>query len=190
MKKQDNSTNSVKQNADVRQRSRNKVYRIALCGCLLGFALLLGYVEFLIPFSFGIPGVKLGLANMAVVLCLFCFGPKEAVVVCIGRILLAAFLFGNSYSLLYSFCGGILSYVAMLILYKMKAFSIPVISMAGGITHNLAQICIAYFVVKQGVVFYYVPFLILFGFMTGLFNGFLAKIILARLSGMKSLGEE
>ncbi len=188
MKTQDKESKNVK-TVDGKIKSKNMAVRVAFCGCLLGFALLLGYVEFLIPFSFGIPGVKLGLANLAVLLCLYRFGWKEALVVCIARILISSFLFGNSFSLLYSLAGGLLSFVMMCLLKRIKNIGIGIVSMSGGIFHNLAQLCVAYFVVKQGVIFYYVPFLIFFGALTGVLNGILAKLIGERLSETKRMGE-
>ncbi len=188
MKKQDRESKDVK-TVNRRTKGENIGARVAFCGCLLGFALLLGYVEFLIPFSFGIPGVKLGLANLAVVLCLYQFGWREALAVCVGRILISSFLFGNSFALIYSLAGGLLSFVVMCLVMRMKNIGIGIVSMSGGIFHNLAQLCVAYFVVKQGVIFYYVPFLIFFGALTGVLNGMLAKLIGERISKTKIVGE-
>lgn len=188
MKKQDKQSKDV-QNVSRRMTGKNMGVRVAFCGCILGFALLLGYVEFLIPFSFGIPGVKLGLANLAVVLCLYQFGWKEALAVCVGRILISSFLFGNSFALLYSLAGGLLSFVVMCMIKRMKNIGIGIVSMSGGIFHNIAQLFVAYFVVKQGVIFYYVPFLVFFGALTGVLNGMLAKLIGERISKTKIMGE-
>src|SRR5574344_1934599 len=91
-----------------------KTQKIAYTGVLTAFALILSYIESLIPFYFGVPGMKLGLANMAVVLCLELFGPADAFLLNMIRILLAGFLFGNMYSILYSLAGGLLSFAVML----------------------------------------------------------------------------
>ena len=188
MKKPDN----MQQNSANHQNgsaARNKVYRIAICGFLLAFALLLGYVESFIPFSFAVPGAKLGLANMAVVLCLFLLGPKYAVAISIGRILISSFLFGNSFGLLYSLLGGIFSFAVMFLYHKYAKGEMLFTSCLGGISHNLAQLFVASVVVKTGVIFYYLPVLILVGLMTGLLNGFIAKLIHARISKVKWMGE-
>ena len=87
--------------------------KTAHLGMFLALALICSYVESLIPFYFGIPGVKLGLTNIVVVLTLFCMGAKEAFCISVLRILLAGFLFGNPFSILYSLGGGVLSFLVM-----------------------------------------------------------------------------
>ncbi len=188
MKKQDNKE-KVRANQVIEKGKKNTVYRLALCGMLLGFAILLGYVEFLIPFSFGIPGAKLGLSNLAVVLCLYILGTKEALSVAVGRILISSFLFGNSFSLLYSLAGGMVSFSIMLLIKKCKSIGIIGTSMMGGVSHNLAQLLIAFFIVRQSVIFYYVPFLVFFGALTGVLNGLLAKLVRERISKTGWIGE-
>ena len=167
----------------------SQIYRVATCGMLLGFALLLGYVESLIPFSFTVPGAKLGLANMAVVLCLFLLGSRYAVWISVGRILISSFLFGNSFGLLYSLAGGVFSFLIMYVYQKYANGEILFTSALGGISHNLAQIFIAFCIVKTGVIFYYIPVLILVGLVTGIFNGLIAKLVLSRISKVKWMGE-
>lgn len=95
---------------------RNKV---AYLGVFLALALICSYVESLIPFYFGIPGVKLGLTNLVVVLMLYCVGTKEALLISVLRIVLSGFLFGNMFSILYSLAGGLLSFIVMVLLKKM-----------------------------------------------------------------------
>ena len=168
---------------------KTEIYRIAVTGMMLGFALLLGYVESLIPFSIAVPGAKLGLANMAVVLCLFFLGSKYAFVVSVGRIVISSFMFGNAFGLLYSLAGGLFSFFVMYIYKKTAKGEILFTSALGGISHNFAQLCIAYLVVKTPVVFYYIPVLILVGLFTGILNGFIAKLILTRISEFKRMGE-
>ena len=96
--------------------------RTAYLGVFLAFALILSYIESLIPFYFGIPGMKLGLANLMVVLLLYLAGAKEAAVVSVLRIVLSGFLFGNMFSILYSLAGGLLSFIAMWMVKKSKKF--------------------------------------------------------------------
>ena len=147
-------------------------------GMLLTIALILSYIESLIPFGFGIPGIKLGLANMAVVLCMYCLGAKEALLLNIMRILLAGFMFGNLYSIIYSLAGGMLSFLIMWLAKRINIWSIGGVSVLGGVCHNLGQILIAAFVVKTAGVFYYIPYLIIAGVLTGWLIGLITKLVI------------
>ena len=125
-----------------------KTRKIAYLGVFLALALILSYVESLIPFYFGIPGVKLGLTNLIVVVMLYCTGTKEAFGVSVARILLAGFLFGNLFSILYSLAGGVLSFIVMCLLKKTGRFHVISVSVTGGISHNIGQLIAAAFVVE------------------------------------------
>ena len=152
----------------------------AWMGMFLAAALILGYVESLIPFSFGIPGIKLGLANLAVLLALYRIGTKEAFLIDVLRIVLSGFLFGSLYSILYSMAGGVLSFLAMLLLKKATRSSVLFVSMAGGISHNIGQLAVAALVVETKGLFYYLPPLLAAGAATGLLLGVIAERILRR----------
>ena len=145
--------------------------RVAYSAMLVALAMIFSYVEALIPFSFGIPGIKLGLANLVVVIGLFFLKPLQVFGILIARIVLVAFLFGNMSSLLYSLAGGILSFCVMLVLKKCKGFSIIGISMAGGVSHNVGQLVVAACVVENVHVFYYMPVLLVVGLITGMLIG-------------------
>ena len=166
----------------VPDRSYNKVGRIAGTGLLLALAMILSYVETLIPFSFGIPGVKLGLANLAVLLTLYLFGTANAFTVDLLRILLAGFLFGSMFGILYSLAGGVLSFAAMLLFRRIQPFGIGGVSMAGGVFHNIGQLIVAYFTVRSIGLFYYMPVLLCSGVLTGLLIGIIAKSVLPYMS--------
>ncbi len=155
--------------------------RTAYCGMLLAFALILGYVESLIPLPFGLPGMKLGLPNLAVVLVLYLFGEKEALFINLGRVLLAGFLFGNLSSLLYSLSGALLSFLVMAVCRRQGGLSIAGVSCAGGLAHNMAQVTAAVLVTETMQVFYYVPPLLVCGALTGLVLGILAGTVLRHL---------
>lgn len=152
--------------------------KLAKLGMLISVALILSYVESLIPFGFGIPGIKLGLANLAVLLCLYCIGAKEAIIINVMRILLAGFLFGNLYSIIYSLAGGVFSFLIMWLAKRMKTFTINGVSVLGGVCHNLGQILIAAFVVETAGVFYYIPYLLVAGVLTGWLIGFITKLMI------------
>ncbi|MCH5259793.1 MAG: Gx transporter family protein [Lachnospiraceae bacterium] len=168
--------------------------KIAQLGLFLALALILAYVESLIPFSFGIPGIKLGLPNLIVVM-LLCGGlvgrsdghqndvltngtnrngAKEALLVNSLRIVLSGFLFSNLYTIFYALAGALLSFIAMLIGRRMGCFSVVGVSVLGGVFHNIGQILVAMFVVETVYVGYYVPVLIVAGTVTGAVLGIAA----------------
>ena len=157
-----------------------KTRKIAYLGVFLALALILSYVESLIPFYFGIPGVKLGLTNLIVVVMLYCTGTKEAFGVSVARILLAGVLFGKLFSILYSLAGGVLSFIVMCLLKKTGRFHVISVSVTGGISHNLGQLIAAAFVVETYDIFYYMPFLLIAGVATGFVIGMLAQEFILR----------
>ena len=150
-------------------------------GVFLALALICSYVESLIPISFGIPGVKLGLTNIVVVLMLYCIGAKEALAVSVCRIVLAGFLFGNLFSILYSLAGGLLSFLIMWAVKRTGKLGILPVSVCGGIFHNIGQLAVAAFVVENYNVFYYLPVLLLAGAATGLAIGVVAQELIIRI---------
>ncbi len=160
---------------------RSHSEKTAALGVLLAFALILGYVETLIPFSFGVPGMKLGLANLAVVLTLYLSGVKEAFWIDILRIVLSGFLFGSMYSLLYSLAGGMLSFAAMAFAKKTGGFGVCGVSMTGGVFHNIGQLAVAAFVVETKGIFYYLPPLLVSGTVTGMLTGIISGQTLRRI---------
>ena len=157
---------------------RNKV---AYLGVFLGLALVCSYVESLIPFYFGIPGVKLGLTNIVIVLMLYCVGAKEAFTISVLRVVLAGFLFGNMFSILYSLAGGILSFGVMYLLMRTKKLGLLPISICGGLFHNIGQLAVAAFVVENYRIVYYLPVLLIAGAVTGLLIGIAAGEIVLRI---------
>lgn len=159
-----------------------------MLGMLLAFALILAYVESLLPLPFGVPGMKLGLPNLAVLLVLYRFGGKEALSVNLARVVLSGFLFGNFASILYSLSGALLSFFIMSVCKKGKRFGVVGVSVAGGCAHNLAQAAVAAMVTSTGQIFYYLPPLIVCGSLTGFGLGLAARGVLARLPG--SAGKE
>lgn len=155
--------------------------KIAYWGVFLALALVCSYVESLIPISFGIPGVKLGLTNIVVILMLYTIGAKDAILISVLRIILAGFMFGNAFSIIYSLTGGILSFVVMLLLKNTGKLKILSISTAGGISHNVGQLIVAALVVENYNILFYVPVLIIAGIITGFLIGLLAGEIVLRI---------
>lgn len=140
--------------------------------------MIFSYIEVLIPFNFGIPGVKLGLANLVVVTALYIFDWKYAFMISIVRIILIAFTFGSLTALLYSLAGGILSFAVMALLTKIKGFSETGVSVSGGVSHNIGQLIVAMLVVENLNLVFYIPVLIIAGVVTGLIIGLIAGRII------------
>ena len=155
--------------------------KTAYLGLFLALALICSYIESLIPFYFGIPGVKLGLTNIVVVMMLYCIGAKEALLVSLLRIVLAGFMFGNMFSILYSLAGAALSLTVMTFMKKKSGFSILGISVAGGVSHNIGQLVIAMLILHSSSVFLYAPALLVAGVAAGVVIGGLTSEILKRV---------
>lgn len=140
-------------------------------------AMMLSYIESLIPFFLGVPGMKLGLANLAVVFCIYQFGLKEAALLNFMRIVLSGLLFGNMFSILFSLSGAAVSFVAMVICKKLR-FSIYGVSISGGVFHNIGQLLVAVFIVQNVSISIYGPFLLISGLITGALIGYISKLLL------------
>jgi len=155
--------------------------KIAYLGVMLALALICSYVEVIIPFSIGIPGIKLGLANIVIVFALYSLGTKEAYVLSVARVLISGFLFGNIMAIAYSFAGGLLSLTVMYLLKKSNLLSCISVSIAGGIAHNIGQIIIASFLVSNYYVLFYIPVLMVAGIITGTVIGIVAQHVFIRI---------
>ena len=155
--------------------------KVAQLGVLTTLALALSYLESLIPVLVGIPGVKLGLANLVVVFMLYRMTVKDALLVSVMRILLAGFMFGNLMSIAFSLAGALFSIGAMWLLKRLKGFSIVGVSIAGGCMHNFGQLCVAMFVVQTSRLIYYFSVLMISGIVTGLLIGILVELILKHM---------
>ena len=153
--------------------------KTALLGLFSALAIIFGYVELLIPT--GIPGVKLGLANLAVLFLLMRYSWREAALVSAIRILVIGFLFTNAFSILYSLAGAALSLLVMALLKRSPHFSVFGLSMAGGIAHNVGQLLVAMAVVENLSLIYYAPILLISGVLTGFLIGALTTGVLKRI---------
>ena len=152
--------------------------KVAGCGMLIALAMVFSYVEVLIPINFGIPGMKLGAANLVIVIGLYLLKPQEVLMISMIRIFLMGYMFGNGVSLLYSFAGGILSFLLMGGIRKMKGFSVVGVSIIGGVSHNIGQLLAAAWIIRNRNLFYYLPALLAAGTATGALIGILSGKIL------------
>lgn len=158
--------------------------RAAYFGVFTALALIFSYIETLIPIQFGVPGIKLGLANLIIVIVLYRTGWREALLLSVVRVVLAGFIFGNLFSIVYSLAGGIFSLAVMALLKKTERFSVIGISIAGGVCHNIGQLIVAMVVVETYQVGYYLPVLLIAGVITGAVIGAVAGEVLKRIRNL------
>ena len=159
--------------------------KVARMGVFIALAMIFSYIEVLIPFNFGIPGVKLGIANIVTVTSLYVFSTGEAFGISVIRIVLMGILFGNGMSLLYSLAGGLLSFLAMWIGKRTSWFSVIGVSVAGGVFHNVGQILAVMLVMKNTMFVAYLPVLLVAGIVTGYLIGLLANKMVAIMAVSK-----
>ena len=155
-----------------------KIALLSMCACL---AMLLSFVESRIPPLTAIPGIKMGLANIAVMFTLYKLGTREAMAVSAVRVVLIALLFGSAVSFLYSLAGAVLSFAVMLLMRRLRLFSEVGISVAGGVCHNIGQIVMACILLETNVIVYYLPFLLLSGTVTGVLIGITSALLIKRI---------
>ena len=156
----------------------NRNEKLTKMAMLVALAMIFSYVESLIPINFGIPGMKLGVANLVTVTGLYFLELPEVFLVVVTRILLTGFLFGNGMSIIYSLAGGILSLLMMAVIKRINGFSVIGVSIMGGVSHNIGQIIVASIVVENLKLVYYLPALLIAGAVTGFIMGILSKNIL------------
>lgn len=152
--------------------------KISKMGILVSLAMIFTYIEVLFPISIGIPGIKLGLANLVVVTGLYIFGPIDVLLISVVRIILMGILFGNGASVMYSLAGGLLSFLIMLIFKKVGRFSVISVSICGGVFHNVGQIAVAGFMLHNSTIITYLPVLIVAGLITGCAIGIVSDRII------------
>lgn len=159
--------------------------RVAKYGMLIALSFLFGYLETWIPFSLfvGVPGVKIGLANLVTLAALYLLGTRDAFWISIARIVLTGFTFGNLSMMLYSLGGSMLSLLVMAVCKRRTGLSVVGVSVAGGVSHNLGQLLVAALVVKNTSLFYYFPVLLLAGTTAGTVIGIVGGLVLRRLPG-------
>ncbi|MBO5209246.1 MAG: Gx transporter family protein [Lachnospiraceae bacterium] len=159
--------------------------RTVTLGFLLAVSMLLSYIESLIPFSIGIPGIKLGLPNLIVLIMMYRYSGREALVVNIMRIVLSGFLFSNLYTILYSLAGALCSFGIMYLLKRTGKFSVLGISISGGVFHNIGQVLVAMFVVETYAAAFYLPYLMIAGILTGFIIGIVSRQLMPYIARLE-----
>ena len=155
---------------------KNKIKQIAMMAILIALSFVLSYVDSLIVLPFGIPGIKLGIANIAIIYTLYKIGAKEATVVSILRLVLSSILFGSVLTFLYSLVGAVLSLSLMIILKKYTNLALITISISGAVLHNIGQIIVAVIVMATKEIVFYLPILIITGILSGIGVGILSVL--------------
>ncbi|MCL2415476.1 MAG: Gx transporter family protein [Defluviitaleaceae bacterium] len=161
--------------------------KVAYYGIFTTLAIIASYIERLVAVPIAVPGIKLGLANVIVIIMLYASGARSAFAINVLRMLLVGFLFGSVTGIIYSLSGGIASYIIMVTAKKTKAFGIVGVSVFGGVFHNIGQISMAAVVVNNVRLFYYAPVLIIFGVLTGIIIGFTAGYTLRHVQVIRRI---
>ena len=155
--------------------------KVAMAGMFTALAMIFSYVEVLIPINLGIPGMKMGLANLVVVVTLYTMGAPMAFAVSMIRIMLVSMTFGSFSAMLYSMAGGILSFCGMALLKKVPNFSVIGVSLLGGVLHNTGQLLVAMAVVENINLIAYLPPLMIAGMVTGILIGIVSAQVIPRI---------
>lgn len=162
-------------------RKRSTAQAVAHIALMASLALIFSYVEAIIPYNPGIPGIKLGIANIVTLIALYKFGWKDAAAVSAIRIMIAGLLFNGLFGMLYALAGAIVSFIGMILLKRTNLFSIVGVSMAGGVLHNVGQLLVASFIIEDARMFFYFPVLLFSGIISGIAIGIAATLVLKRL---------
>ena len=150
--------------------------KVSVIGLFTAMALLLSCIENMLPFRTGIPGIKLGIANLIIVIAFYFLPFGEVLSISLIRVFFLS---------VFSLTGAIASFLAMYISYRRNSFSPAGISIIGGVTHNLAQLLISALLLNTPAFLWYSPVLFLSGTVTGLINGLIATKIIHTVKGMK-----
>lgn len=160
----------------------NKTKTTALVGVCIALAMVLAYIEVIIPPLFpAIPGIKMGLPNIIIIFLLYRRGPSFAAIVSLLRILLVSMLFGNVMMMLYSLAGGILSLLTMILLRRLRFLSTVGVSVSGGVTHNVGQILMAMLLLETAELGYYLVVLTVTGTISGILIGLCSATLIKRI---------
>ena len=159
-----------------------KTKRLTTLAVSVAVAMMLSFIESRIPPLVAVPGVKMGLANIAVIFTLFKLGPWQAVAVSLVRVLLSAMLFGSPVSMLYSIAGAVLSLTVMILLSRVKIFGTVGVSVAGGVMHNVGQITVASIIMETAVIVLYLPALIISGTLAGIAIGVAGALLVKKVN--------
>lgn len=159
-------------------KEKISVKKIAIIAIFVTLALVLSYVDSLIPLAIMVPGIKIGLANIVIILSLYMIGEKETILISTIRVILSSLLFGTMLTFAYSMTGAILSLIIMIILKKRTTLATMTISIIGAVSHNIGQIIMAVIIMSTKEIIYYLPILMITGVISGTIIGVLASLLI------------
>ncbi len=162
-----------------------KTKKVATLELTNPLAMIMSYIEALVPLSFAVPGIKMGLANIVIIFVLYKLGTKEAILVSLIRVILVSLLFSNVMAMAYSIAGAVLSLSVMWLLKKTDKFSFVGVSIAGGIMHNVGQIIMAVILLGTEQIALYLPVLIITGTVTGVVIGIVSGLVINRFKNIR-----
>lgn len=166
-----------------RRSAQHSAYRIALSGLLVALMLVLGYVESLIPISSAVPGIKLGLSNSILIFAVYMLDIPAAYCLMALKVLLSGLMFGGVSAMAYAFAGGLLSLTAMCLLSRVKGIHPVVVSLLGGVMHNMGQVGLAMLILNTNMLGY-MAVLVLAGCGFGVLTGVSAAAVMRHLRTM------
>jgi len=155
--------------------------QIARYALLIALAMVLSWLESMVPVSTVVPGVKLGLTNLVVIFAMYRMSVRDAAVISLIRVVLVSMTFGNAYSFAYSLAGAVLSMIIMVLLQKTGKFSMLGVSVAGGVCHNIGQVMVAMVVLETVGLAWYLPALLISGTVAGICIGTVGAIVTKRI---------
>jgi len=163
---------------------RSKTQKIIFLSLLAATAIVLSYMERMIPLPFFLPGMKLGLANIITLSALYYYKFKDVLVVVVVRVFVTFLIVGQTMSLIYSLSGGVLSLLGMYLLVKYAhRWVTPIgVSIFGAFLHNVAQLIILALVMNSiSISINYGPYILLTSIGTGIFVGLTSKVFIDRI---------
>ena len=166
-------------------QNREKIRRMTTLSLLFALAMIFSFVESRLPTFIPIPGVKLGLCNVVIIFTLLKLGAPAAIAVSLLRVLLSSMLFGNAAAFFYSLACAILSLAVMILLLRLRFFSVVGISVLGGVMHNIGQLLMAWILLGTAGVMYYLPVLLIAGVIAGALIGLLSAYLHKRAENWK-----
>ena len=165
---------------------RSSTKKLTFLGVLTSVALILSYIEAMLPPIYAaVPGIKVGLPNIVILFLLYRYGVKEAAAVSFIRLIVSMMLFGSPTMFIYSLAGAVLSLLFMAILKRTGLFSAVGVSVSGGVMHNLGQVLCAMLLLETAEIGYYMFVLVISGTLAGIFIGLLGGILLDKLNAKK-----
>ena len=170
--------------------SKNLSKKVAFYGVFASLAMVMAVIERMFPIPIPVQGVKLGLANVIVIIVLYAYNARSAFAINMLRItIVGLLLFGNMTSFGISLAGGLLSFVAMVFAKKIGIFGLVGVSVLGGVAHNLGQIAVAALILQNAYLIpAYTPILLVSGVITGVIIGFTAGFTLNNLKVIRRMG--